>query len=54
MPTEDEAELRNLISVFYAKPPMAVLWEHDPQIKALLEPEFVSWVDDVLSSSSGA
>jgi len=50
---EDEAELRNLILAFYARPPMAVLWDNDPQIKALLEPEFVSWVDDILSNSSG-
>jgi hypothetical protein len=47
----DEAELRNLIAKFYSSPPMVVLWEHDPKIKALLDPEFVSWVDSVLANS---
>ena len=47
--TEDEQELENLVSSFYSIPPMAPIWETDELLKALLDPGFVAWVDDVLA-----
>lgn len=47
---EDERELENLIAAFYSLPPMVVLWNEDPLIRALLDPGFVAWVDEILSA----
>jgi len=44
---EDERELRNLVSEFYSVPPMAPVWEHSELLRAMLDPEFVAWVDGV-------
>ena len=32
--------------------PMAEAWEYDPLTKALLEPDFVTWVDEVLARAA--
>lgn len=47
---DDQRELENLVREFYSIPPMIVLWEHDPLIRALLDPGFVAWVDGILAS----
>jgi len=46
---EDQRELENLVSSFYGRPPMAQVWEHSELLRALLDPEFVAWVDGVLA-----
>lgn len=46
---EDHQELENLVRNFYSIPPMVVLWKHDPLIRALLDPDFVAWVDGILA-----
>jgi hypothetical protein len=33
---------------------MSVAWEYDPLTKALLDPGFVEWVDEVLEPTRGA
>jgi hypothetical protein len=45
---DDRRELENLVSGFYSIPPMAPVWKHDPLLRALLDPGFVAWVDEVL------
>jgi len=49
--TEDQRELENLISTFYSRPPMSTVWKHDSYLKALLDPGFVTWIEDVLAGS---
>lgn len=46
---EDERELENLVSAFYARPPMAPVWKHSELLRAMLDPEFVAWVDRILA-----
>ena len=48
---DDQNELENLVREFYSMPPMVVLWENDPLIRALLDPGFVAWVDKTLARS---
>lgn len=50
----DGRELKNLVTAFYSRPPMSVLWEHDELIRAVLDPEFVAWIDGVLAAPSEA
>jgi len=47
--TADQRELENLVSTFYSGPPMGTVWKHDSYLKALLDPGFVTWVEEVLS-----
>ncbi|MBW2498911.1 MAG: hypothetical protein JRF61_16655 [Deltaproteobacteria bacterium] len=46
--SDDQSELENLVREFYSIPPMVVLWKHDALIRALLDPGFVAWVDEIL------
>jgi hypothetical protein len=45
---EDYIELENLVAEFYSRTPMSVVWNHDPILKAMIDPEFVIWVNGVL------
>ena len=45
---EDHIELESLVSAFYSRTPMVVVWNHDPLLKAMVDPDFVTWVDSVL------
>lgn len=45
----DERELENIVGAFYSITPMSTVWNHDPLIKAMLDPGFVAWVDEVLT-----
>ena len=45
---EDERELENLVTQFYSRPPMEPVWRHSELLRALLDPEFVAWVEDTL------
>lgn len=45
---EDIVELKHIISTFYSVPPMSASWAHSP-IKAMLDEEFVDFVDEVLA-----
>ena len=48
---EDHRELENLVREFYSAPPMVVLWKHDRLLRALLDPDFVAWVDGILADT---
>lgn len=48
---EDSIELENLVRAFYSTPPMVIAWNVDPYLKALLDPGFVEWVDDILAGA---
>lgn len=48
---DDQLELENLVREFYSIPPMIVVWETDPLTKALLDPGFVDWVDQILAGA---
>jgi hypothetical protein len=45
----DRRELETLIREFYSIPPMVSVWKTDPMLKAMVDPEFVEWVDEILS-----
>jgi hypothetical protein len=45
----DRNELENLIREFYSIPPMAPVWATDPMLKAMVDPDFVDWVDEILT-----
>jgi hypothetical protein len=45
----DRHELETLIREFYSIPPMASVWQTDPMLKAMVDPEFVDWVDEILT-----
>ena len=47
----DQHELENLIRAFYSVPPMRPVWETDSFIKAILDPDFVDWIDKILAAS---
>jgi len=46
---EDEAELRNIIEVWYGENPMKALIAH-PTFRAFYESEFIEFVDDILAT----
>jgi len=47
--SEDEAELRNIVGVWYFDQPMRSLIDH-PGFRASFDSEFVSWVDKAVNS----
>jgi hypothetical protein len=50
---EDDAELRQIVGVFYASPPMSVLIEQ-PLIRAAIDAEFLTWIDSVIAGKPSA
>jgi hypothetical protein len=46
---QDEVELKNIVTVYYSMEPMASDIRH-PTARALYDPEFIDWVDDILKS----
>jgi hypothetical protein len=50
---DDERELENIVATWYATPPMKDIIEH-PTVRLFYEPEFISWVDSVISQSQSA
>ena len=44
----DLVELENIVREFYGAPPMSTLWLHHPWFTSRLDPEFVSWVHEVV------
>jgi len=45
----DRHELENLVREFYSLSPMDQVWETDPMLKAMVDPDFVDWVDEILT-----
>jgi len=46
---QDERELKNVVKVYYSMEPMASDIRH-PTARALYDPDFIDWLDDVLGS----
>ena len=47
---EDVEEFRNLVRGYYTVPFVKYVWEHSPYAKLLLEPRFVSFVENELAA----
>lgn len=48
----DLAELRNLIAGFYSNAGVRVSWEQSPYARPILDPDFVSFVDQILAEQN--
>lgn len=44
---EDEAELKNIINVWYGENPMKALLNHE-NFRAFFEDDFISWLDEII------
>jgi hypothetical protein len=47
--SEDESELKNIISAWYGENPMRALINH-PNFRDLFEADYVIWIDEIISS----
>ena len=48
---KDVEELKNIIGALYTNPAVRNCWENSPWGKQALEPDFVSFVDEILNAS---
>ena len=45
----DRRELESTVASFYSRAPLSIVWQHDPLLRTMVDPEFITWVDAVLA-----